>query len=109
MVDIRRRVEKLERVVALDQPIGTHSLKITVREGEGCDVALQREIEAKGISVKDVGFIELIGDLSVDYKRDLQNHPDWEILDSLNKAQRIYMLYVVKSKSEWQEYLKRNV
>lgn len=107
MANIRRRIEKLEQVVVPVQPLGEHRLQIRVEDGKRCDAVLQRELDEKGISINEVDTITFIGNLYVQPIRDLRNHPDWDVIQKLNREGRIWTVHVVGSKSEYEEYLRR--
>jgi len=106
MVNIRQRVERLENVAAPETITGKISLKIHLEEGDRCDIALQRELDEMGINLKDVGHVTFIGGLFFQYDRDLQDHPDWELLKTLKKEGRIWAIQFVKSKAQYEEYLR---
>jgi hypothetical protein len=106
MLNIKRRIERLEEVAATKRITGKHSLEIHLKEGDRCDIALQRGLDEKGISLKDVGFLTFTGGLFFRYERDLQNHPGWELLQALKKEGRLWTVQIVNSKAEYQEYLR---
>ena len=106
MASIRQRVERLEKVAAPETITGKISLKIHLEEGDRCDIALQRELDEKGINLKEVGHVTFLGGLFFQYDRDLRNHPDWELIQTLRKEGRIWVVQFVKSKAQYEEYLR---
>ena len=94
----------LEKVVVPNQSFGKHSLEINVRDGEQCDVVLQRELEMKGICLDEVSYLSIIGGIHTQYERDFQNYPEWVRLQKLNAVPIIWMMMIVRDKEEREEY-----
>ena len=102
MVSIRHRIERLEKVVAPLILKGKHAVQVNIEDGDRCDVALQRVLDEKGLSLKEVSSITFCGGPFFDEERDLQNHPEWDILKKLPRI----IIRGIASKEQWEEYLK---
>lgn len=104
MAGLERRLEKLEYKIASNPHAGKHSLKISINDGEQCDVVLQCELDEKSITLDEVSYLLIVCNTRARPMRDFQNHPEWELLQEFYESNRTWTVLIVKDKEEWEEY-----